>query len=132
MDAEDVIEADAFAVLNTPAIVALAPVYQHVPQDVAPPVTIIGDMDSDGDFGAKDGRDERVNLSITVLTTGEERRPLRALKALIKAALHDRTVGRDGWTLHYRFVGSDGFLLPEDGETYVGNFRFSVIALSND
>lgn len=128
MDAEDVIEADAFDALNVAAVTDLAAVFQHVPEDTNPPVLIIGDMDSEP-IVTKGGSDQRVALTIAAVVLAEERRPLRALKAVVLAALDGRQVSRDGWQLAYNFTGADGFLDPETGEAYAGNFRFSVMAL---
>ncbi len=128
MDAEDVIEADAFEALNVPAVTVLASVFQHVPEDTAPPVLIIGDMESEP-IATKGADHQRVALTIAAVVLAEERRPIRALKKAVKDALQDRQVSRDGWQLEYTFTGADGFLDPETGEAYAGNFRFSVLAL---
>lgn len=128
MDAEDAVEASAYEALNVPALTSLAGVYQHVPQDTAPPVVIIGDMDSDADFSDKDGLDERITLTVTAVVTAEQRKPLRAIKKVVKQLLHERTESRGGWTLQFTFLNADGVLL--NAEDYVGNFRFSVLALS--
>lgn len=134
MDAEDAVEAAAFEALNVPAVTALAAVFQHVPEDTPPPVIIIGDMGSDASVSAKDDDDERVTLTVTAVVSGEERRPLRAIKRVVKAALHGLTVSKGGWRLQFAFTGSDGSLElsgpPDDQQAYIGNFRFAVIALS--
>jgi hypothetical protein len=133
IDAEDAIEQAAFAALSVPAIAALATVYQHVPEDTPPPVLIIGDMDSDGSIAAKDDGDEQVALTITAVIAGEERRPLRAIKRQVKVALHGLTVTVDNWRLQFNFTGSDGLFIPsgspDDQDSYIANYRFSVIAL---
>lgn len=128
MDAEDVIEADAFEALDVPAVTVLATVFQHVPEDTAPPVLIIGDMESEP-IPTKGANHQQVALTIAAVVLAEERKPIRALKAVVLAALHNRQVSRDGWQLSYNFTGADGFLDPETGEAYAGNFRFSVLAL---
>jgi hypothetical protein len=133
MDAEDAIEAVAFAQLNVPAVTALASVYQHVPENTPPPVLIIGDMDSDGSFTSKDGDDELVRLTLVGVISGEERRPLRALKQMVKRTLSGLTTSFGGWTLQFTFTGSDGQFIPsgspDDQDSYIENFRFSVLAL---
>lgn len=128
MDAEDAVEASAFAALNVPAMTSLAPVFQHVPEDTPPPVVIIADMDSEGGLGDKDGRDERITLTVTAVISGEQRKPLRQIKRQVKQLLDGRTESRGGWTLQFTYLNADGVLL--NGEDYVGNFRFSVLALS--
>jgi hypothetical protein len=127
MDAEDAVEKEAFERLNVADIVAIAPVYQHVPQDTPPPVLIIADMDSEP-VETKDGGDERVSLILVAVMPGEERVPLRELKALIKRQLDRHQASRGGWRMQFAFEGSDGFL-DGDSADYVANFRFSVLAL---
>lgn len=126
--AKDAIEAAAFEQLNVPAITAVGwKVYQHVPANTLPPVVIIADMASQFE-GAKFSRDQRIELQIVGMIVAEERRPLRALEQLIIAQLHDHRDSRSGWTLDFTFTGSDGYLNPDDGETYVENYRFTVLA----
>jgi hypothetical protein len=133
MDAEDVVEADVHAALNVPALTSQVALFQHVPadyklEDPGAGLLIIGDMDSEP-IVTKDGRDETVSLVLAAVIVAEERRPIRALKATVLDLLHNRLSDRDGWRLHYTFSGSEGFLDPETGQAYVGNFRFTVIAL---
>lgn len=128
MEAGDAIEAVAFAKLTAGEIGA--PVYQHVPQDEPPPVVIVGDIDVDAEpLGGKGDNDERVTLTVVTILQGEARKPLLAIQGKIKTTLNNRSFSHGGWTLHFLFAGSDGGLL-DDGETYVGNSRFTVLALS--
>lgn len=129
MDAEDAVEAEAYAVLNVPAVIALAKVFQHVPEDTEPPVLIIGDMDSEP-IETKGGRDQKVTLILATVMDAEERRPIRALKAKIIELLHGHQATRGGWLMEFTFIGSDGFRDPETATAYVGNFRFTVLALA--
>jgi len=129
IDAEDAVELAAFNALNVSSVTSLATVYQHVPEDTDPPVIIIGDMSSDGDFGGKDNSDEQIKLTITAVVRTEERRPLREIKAAVKAVLHRLQVVQSGWTLQFVFSSSDSYLATDDGVTYVGNFNFIVLAI---
>lgn len=134
MDAEDVIEADVYDTLNVVELTSQVALFQHVPanyplEEPGAGVLIIGDMDSEP-IVTKGGRDETVNLTLAAMIVAEERRPIRELKATVKGLLHNRQVTRDGWRLTYFFSGSEGFLEPESGQAYVGNFRFTVLALA--
>lgn len=129
IEAEDAVEAVAYTQLNVTAVTALAAVYQHVPEDTPPPVVIIGDMDSEP-IGGKGDPDRRVNLVVIAVIQAEERKPLRAIQAEINAQLDGKSFAHEGWELHFTFTGSDGALL-EDGATYVGNTRFTVLAFSD-
>lgn len=131
-DADDAVEAAAFAALD--AGVTLAPVHQHVPQDTAPPVVIVGDIDDDPTgFASKDDEDGDREISLTIVTViqGEARKPLTAIQREVRLSLSGLDVVQDGWRLVFRYLGREGQLL-EDGTTYVGNSRFSVTALRAD
>lgn len=122
------VEADAFAALT--AGVTLAPVHQHVPQDTAPPVVIVADVDAEP-FEVKGADpDRKITLAIVCVVQGEARKPLLNMQGEVEAALDGRRSTVGGWTLSYAFEASDGALL-EDGETYVATSRFNVLALSN-
>lgn len=124
-DAKSAVEAAAYAALS--AGVTLAPVWQHAPQDVPPPVVIIGDMD-DEPIGTKDDPDRRVSVSILTVVEGEERRPVFAIQAEITAALDGKTLTSGPWSLRFSAEASDAALLG-DGSTYLGTSRFLVMAL---
>jgi hypothetical protein len=122
------VEADAYAALV--AGVTLATVYQHVPQDTPPPVVIVADMEAER-LGTKEGDPDRsIILSIVCVVEGKARKPLLDLQAEVETVLDGRRATPAGWTLKFSFQSSDGALL-EDGQTYVGTSRFSVLALSN-
>jgi hypothetical protein len=57
---------------------------------------------------------------------------VRALKAKVLEKLHGQTIVHDGWSLQFVFATADGFLDPETGEAYAGNFRFTVWAFAQD
>src|SRR5262245_6719022 len=99
MDAEDVVEADAYEALNVPAVTNQVALYQHVPENTPiedKGVLIIGDMDSEP-LATKDGDDEIVTLALAAVIKAEERRPLRELKASVLEILNRRQSTRDGW-----------------------------------
>lgn len=135
MEAEDAVEGAAFEALNVPAVTELADVFQHVPTDTTVPpgrgIAIIGDMTGE-DLGIKGAGAERISLTIAVVVEAEERRPLRAIKEAVKAQLHGLQVVRNGWQLAFSYVDGDGFLDPEEGKAYVGNYRFTVLAFETD
>jgi hypothetical protein len=134
MDAEDAIEAEAYAVLDVTELQALARVFQHVPENTKlsdGPVVIIADMSGDGEaLATKGGSDEVGELNIQAVVEAEERKPLRAIKQKVKGLLHNHVADRGGWRLTFLYLGSDGFLDPETARAYVGNFRFRVFAFA--
>lgn len=125
----DAIEQAVFGLLTTPTPIAGASVYQHVPENTAPPVVIIGDMDSEP-LGAKDDPDCRVSLTITAIVSGEQRKPVLALLEQVKGRLAGQRAAQSGWTLAFDFERDDAVLL-DTGDGYVGTSRYSVIALLN-
>lgn len=72
------------------AQVSGAAVFQHVPENQAPPVVIVGDVDFE-DEGDKDGQLLRFSVQIVSIVAGPGRKPLNALQAQVRAAL-------DRWT----------------------------------
>jgi hypothetical protein len=138
--AESAVEAAAYgALVASPKLKAaeaakpsaLATVYQHVPQDTRPPLVIIADIEMETFGATKDDDDDQAGtLAIIAQTEGEARKPVLTLQRGIKAALHNHREDRDGWSLRFTFLSSDGVLL-EDGKTYEGRSLFNVLALAN-
>jgi hypothetical protein len=134
MDAEDAVEAEAFAVLDVADVKAKAKVFQHVPEDEplkdpGDAVIVIGDMVSEA-IETKDGSDERGELVIFGMIVAEERKALRELKQLIKPKLHNHRADRGGWRLQFAYKDAEGFLEPTTGKVYIGNFRFTWFAFA--
>jgi hypothetical protein len=133
VDAADVVEAEAYATLNAAALTNQARLFQHVPENTKleeGAVVIVGDMDSES-IATKGGADQSFSLTIVAVVEAEERKPLRAIRATVIELLHEHQVVRDGWQLLFVFTGDDGFLDPETGQAYVGNFRFTVLAFAS-
>jgi hypothetical protein len=127
-NAVSAVEAVAYAELTT--AVTLGSVYQHVPENTPPPVVIIADMEA-APLGTKASDPDRsINLNIVSVIQGKARKPLLDLQAEIETALDGLRATPTGWTLKFSFLSSDGVLM-DDGQTYVGNSRFNVLALSN-
>jgi len=68
------------------AQVTLAPVFQNVPDNTAPPVVIVSDIDFENE-GDKDAPLLRFSVTITAIVAGRGRKPLNALQAQVLAAL---------------------------------------------
>lgn len=66
--------------------VTLGNVFQHVPDGVAPPLTIISDIDFENQ-GGKDGPLLRFTAVLTSIIAGRSRKPLTALQAQVFGAL---------------------------------------------
>ena len=134
VSASSAIGASAWAALSgAPALTALAPVFQHVPQGTEPPIVIVADIEEDAEaFGAKgDDQDVSATLVVVTLVRGESRKALFDIEHQVRLALKDRRETRSGWDLAFTYAGTTG-VLWEDGQTYEGQSRFTVIALAND
>lgn len=103
-------------------------IYQHVPQDTAPPMHIIGDLVASGAL-SKDEDDARLNMDILTVFQGEERKPVTDEQERIKTALHEVTLSEGDFEIKCYRTGARAELL-EDGETYLGTSTFTVWALS--
>jgi hypothetical protein len=106
-------------------------VYQHVPEQTPPPVNIIGDLSGEPlDIKQGDG-DERIDLTITTVVQGEQRKPVLEEQQRITDALHETTLTSvAGWTINPIKTSASAVLMP-DGETYLGTTTFSIFALKN-
>jgi hypothetical protein len=108
-----------------------ASVYQHVPEDTAPPVVIIGDIDNVTPIGKPGDPDRRVPLTIVVITEGEERVPCSDLLGQVETILDGAELTTvDGWTIAPTLQRSTA-ALSEDGAGYIGLALFEVLALTN-
>ena len=104
-------------------------VYQHVPEDTAPPVNIIGDISGEP-LGDKGGDDERIEVSISTVYQGEARKPVLTEQQKIIAALDGKSLTSGSWTIRPEKLSADAVMMP-DGETYLGTTRFTVFALKS-
>lgn len=122
-------EGAAFDLLT--AGVTLAPIYQDVPEDLPPPVVILGEISAQPFTDDPDDPDRRLTLTITTVTAGEERQPCTDIQDQVEAALHGARVERDGWALAFRSLGSDAALIG-DSTGYVGTTTAEAIAFRQD
>lgn len=128
--AYDAVEKAAYTLLSAGGDIG-APVYQHVPENTDPPVIIIGDMTSVALAPKGDG-DERITLTIVAAVNGEERKPLLALLNGIKERLHNARVAvGDDWELAFTWLSGNALITP-DGEGYIGDSQFEVLALRTE
>lgn len=126
-DAQNATEAAVYTALAAGSL--SYSVYQHVPEDTAPPVNIIGDIAGEP-LGDKAGVDERIELSITTVYQGEARKPVLTEQQKIIAALDGKSLTSGSWTIRPEKMSADAVMLP-DGETYVGTTRFTIFAFKN-
>jgi hypothetical protein len=124
--AKDAVELAAYQLLTAGAPIGAA-VFQDVPQDTAPPVIIVGDMESSG-IGGKDDPDRVVSLEVVTVTSGDERKPCLDLQEKIETRLDGAKVAIVGWELTFRFVDDNAALTP-DATGYVGLQKFEIMAL---
>ncbi len=106
------------------AQVTLASVYQHVPENQAPPVVIIADFFPE-QFGGKGDEVERIEFDVVQVIRGAARKPLHALQSEVKSALHNwKAADAGGVTFsEVQHLNSSAQLLP-DGQNYYGSMRF--------
>lgn len=64
------------------------PIFQHVPENQAPPVVIVGDVTYGNDAG-KTGSLLLFEVAIVAIVQGPGRQPLNILQGRIRDALHD-------------------------------------------
>tara|TARA_R110000868_G_scaffold111222_10_gene300468 strand:+ start:357 stop:746 length:390 start_codon:yes stop_codon:yes gene_type:complete len=126
ISASDAAEKASYALLTDGGDIG-APVFQHVPEDTAPPVIIIGDIEAIP-IGGKGDPDRRLTLTIVTVTAAEERKPLLDLMNAIETRLDNARTTESGWELSFTFLGSSAALTPE-GDGYVGENRFDILAL---
>ena len=103
-----------------------APIYQHVPEDAAAPVVIIGDLEA-SPFDTKGDTDRDISLSVDTVDQAQERKPALGLMDQVAAALDNTTLTEAGWTLYVRLETESAVLLG-DGKTYQGTQGFIVMA----
>jgi hypothetical protein len=125
------LEAALYARLT--AQVTLAPVHQHVPDNLAPPVVIIGDINSEN-IGAKDRPLLRFDITIVSVVTGPGRKPLNAVQAEVLAALGQwmPAATADVAFGDLQFQTGSGRLLPSEEPIYYGEQVFVVIIQATD
>jgi len=115
-----------YAALNVAAVTSLASLYQHVPENVQPPLVMVGDI-SLIPLGGKDGGLDQVTVEIVTLVRAPKRAALFALQAAIRNRLDLQPITAFGALLSSPVqTGSDASLL-EDGETYMGTQTFETI-----
>jgi hypothetical protein len=124
-DYQGALEAALFARLS--GMVTLAPVYQHAPDNIAPPVVIIGDASSEN-VGAKDSPTLRFDVTIVSIVIGPARKPLNALQAEVFAALNGWTPDATGEVTFGDVTVTTGSnrLLPSEEPIYYGEQSISV------
>lgn len=103
------------------------PVFQHVPQDTDPPVTIIGEHRETAPFGKGDP-DRRIDVDILTIFQGEANKPVTEWQAQIVAILDGAALSHSGFLIRPTLSSKQCELL-EDGVTYVGTTTFTVLAL---
>jgi len=109
-------------------VTALAPVYQHVPEERDPPIVVVGKMNMSNE-GGKGGGLYRIEFEIESLITKPGREHLTPIMAAVSAAIEDQELPAQAGVSLTRpvFEGDDDELL-DDGNTYYGVQRFSLFA----
>lgn len=105
-----------------------ASVYQHSPQDAAPPFVMLADVNIEG-TGGKSGGLDRVIITIQCEEKKPGRKPLNALLAQARTALDQWTPAATLGVICGPFVfqGDDSFRLDE-ADHYFGTLRFLTFA----
>ena len=109
----------------------LSDVYQHVPQETEPTpdkgLTIIGDL-SAVNIAGKDGEIDRVTVEVITEVRQPDQTALTQLQAAVRGTL-DRAAlpTQSGFEISPPVLESEDAALAEDGQTYLGTQRFSVL-----
>jgi hypothetical protein len=116
-----------FAALNVPAVTSIGPVYQHLPDELQPPFVQIADITAES-IGPKGGTMERLTVDVFTYRREPAREALYDLMAAVRGVLHDQSLTAAGAILSPpEQVTTDDTLL-DDGQTYWGLQRFTLIA----
>ena len=109
-------------------LTALSPVFQHVPENTDPPMTIVGDIESEN-AGTKNDPAEELTVTILTIHRGPGRAALLAIMHQQYLALHGREIGAPGCV--FQNVRRDAAVAAgpaSDGITYAGVSIFKVLA----
>lgn len=121
-----------FAALDVPALQALTPVFQHVPDGQDPPHTIIGEFTA-APVGGKDGGFDEIEFEVRTVVRAAGTEFLRPAMNKARELLEDQDLGTvDGVALSPPEFLSDEDEKPEDGITYEGVQRFKLFAQPSD
>jgi hypothetical protein len=112
---------------GTGAITAIGPVWQHPPDGLEPPYTLIGAMNATP-FGGKDGGLDNIEVEILTVVRQPGREHLTPLMTAVRDALEGAALTATGVALSPPVFESDDDDLLDDGQTYVGTQRFSLFA----
>lgn len=109
-------------------LTALAPVYQHVPQDTQPPMTIVGKIESEN-IGGKGDQLERITVDIVTVYRGTGRAAMLDIMHQQRLAIEAGDLafaGVEFGTAVFEGAGADG--PARDGVTYAGIQSFTIDA----
>jgi len=117
-----------YAALNVPAVTALAPVYQHVPDDTQPPAVVIDRMNVTA-IGGKGGGLDLIEFDILTFIREPGREHLTPIMTAVRALLEEQALpAQSGVALSRPVFEADEDDVSEDGQTYSGLQRFSLVA----
>jgi len=127
MTAEEAIDQAVFVALDG---AVAATVHQHVPAPNAAdyPHVVLGDIDNVEPICPGDP-DIRGDLSIIVMTEGEERQSCSALAGQVRSILDNKILSAGGFSIRLA-ARSSTIALDEGAKGYNGIVTFGVIALT--
>lgn len=120
-----------FQALNVPLVTAAGQLFQHVPEKVDPPFFVI-DAITIEPIGGKDGGLDRVTVDIITVFRGARRAGLYELQAKAKQAVEAGLPPQAGFTMTEPLLEADEDETLEDGVTYLGTHRWSLIVQADD
>lgn len=126
MDPVNLIEAARGAVFTRLEAIVGGPVFDHLPQDTAPPFRKIGEIEwSAGD--AKFDGTLSVTIEIVTLYRGQDRAELIAMIGANRTALHEQALEQDGVIVHQiAEVAGQISDAASDGVTYAAIQHFEM------
>lgn len=107
------------------ALVPAASIWQHPPDELDPPIVVIGEMRSEN-VGAKGDPFDRIDFNVLTVVRKPGREHLTPVQTQVRAALEGWTPTGAGVVMGEIVFESDEDTLDEDGVTYIGIQSFST------
>lgn len=120
-----------FTALNVAELNSLARVFQHVPDDREPPLTIVGEMTA-RPIGGKGSQFDEIEFEVLTAFRANGREFMRPAMAKARELLEGQPLSAPGAAISPPEFLSDDDELLEDGVTYLGTQRFKLTVQPQD
>lgn len=127
--AQDGVFAALQPLVGTDAVPTGWQVFQHVPQDTAPPYTQLGQISSKNQTDMPGEQLELITVELVHVWRGNRRRELIQMMGACRGALHNQPIEADGAQLHPpNYLTGEASEAIADGVTYVGLQTYEFFA----